>query len=1049
MIKLSVGRPVAVAMAYFALAFLGARAWLNIPVELMPNASLPRLSVNGSWGGASPETVEAFLTSPLEAEIQLVEGVEKVTSMSYEGRAEIDVLFNRDTDMDFARLDLAERLAKLEESVLPPGVTGVSVSQYVPQEFQQSQNRALMGYTFTGPRTLASLREHLVDVVVPQLSQIPGVGLVSVSGGRERILEVELDKEVMAALGVSTSDVSSKLRSLDLVREAGAIREGEQQWTVTIRNRPASVEDISEAVVSTDGERVVRISDIAVAVRHTYEDAWQHYRVNARPAVRMNILKEIGSNSVEVADRVKERMERVKGLNPPNTRFILDRDESEEIRRDMADKRTRAAISMLVVFAVLFLFLSIRASLVVFATIFFSVLIAINVIYFAGFTLNRFTLMGLAAGFGLYVDNSIVVLENIYRRWQAGDSSRDAILKGARHVVLPILAATLTTLIVYAPWLYLTGEQRVYYLPMGIMIVLSVIGSVLVAFTFIPALIGKLLPQRDPSVLDGVPRHEPFYQRFYRGLVTRTLKWPWVTVFVPILLLAGSWYLFDRNVVRGRVWFGGGSQSSFISISIELPRGSDIDRTDQLTKFFEERLLQMPEIKDFTTNVYATNSRTIVTFPEHLEYTDVPVRIKEQLFAYSLGFARAEVRVYGYGPSFYGGGGGGGGNYSIQILGYNYEQVRDIAEVLGARLRRQARIRDVDTNASFRSWGRDRATEFAVIIHRDRAAQHGVSVSHLVTEINSAIQGRVASGEAIKMGGDEIPYAVKLEGYREVDLHELRKTLVVTPAGDAIRLGELISIEERNLLSAIRREDQQYERTVRYEFRGPYKLGDLVHTSFIDATDVPPGYTVKKASGYNWSREDQREIMMVLLVAIFLVFMVTSALFESIWLPLCVLLTVPMALIGVFLIFFYTNAHFTREAYIGVIMMGGIVVNNAILLVDHINRVRRETGLALKRAILKGTMERVRPILMTSTTTIGALLPLVLFSPSANANIWNALALTLIGGLIASTFLVLTVTPALYLLFTRGKAGVVEGVPVGGAMDGGAGAAGPAGGAHA
>jgi HAE1 family hydrophobic/amphiphilic exporter-1 len=356
--------------------------------------------------------------------------------------------------------------------------------------------------------------------------------------------------------------------------------------------------------------------------------------------------------------------------------------------------------------------------------------------------------------------------------------------------------------------------------------------------------------------------------------------------------------------------------------------------------------------------------------------------------------------------------------------------VRDIAEVLGARLRRQARIRDVDTNADFR-YGSDRATEFAVVINRDVAAQHGIPVTHLVGQINSAVAGQLRS-DFIKMGGDEIRYEVKIEGYRETDLHELKKTLVLTPTGDPIRLGELITIEERNLLSRIMREDQQYRRRVRYEFRGPYKLGDLVQTSFVEATEVPPGYRVEKAGGWSWGREDQNQILMVLGVAIFLVFMVTSALFESVRLPLCVLLTVPMALIGVFMIFFYTGANFTREAYIGVIMMGGIVVNAAILLVDHINRVRREHGLALKPAILKGTMERVRPILMTSITTIGALLPLVLFSPSANANIWNALAYTLIGGLTASTFLVLTVTPALYLLFTRGMPDVVQGVPVGG-----------------
>ena len=1032
MIRLSVGRPVAISMAYFAIAFLGIRAWQNIPIELMPDAQLPRLTVAGSWPGASPETVEAFLTSPLEAQIQLIEGVEKVTSTSSEARANIRVDFARDTDMDFARLDLSERLYNLEERVLPPGVGRVTVIPYVPEEFSDAQRRAVLEYTFTGRRTHESLREHLVDVVVPELSQVDGAGRVRVYGGRERLLEVVLDKELMAATGVSTGDVATKLSSLDLVREAGAIREGERQWTVTIRNRPATAQDIRDAIIKSDRGRIVRISDIAT-VRHTFEEIRSHYRINGQPAVSMYIYKEIGTNSVQVAERVKERVAEVARSSPPNTRFILDRDESRQIRRQMSDQRSRAAISVIVIFAVLVLFLgSVRTSIVIFATIAFSVLIAVNVIYFAGYTMNQLTLMGLAAGFGLYVDNSIVVLENIYRRWQQGHSRREAIVDGATHVVLPIMAATATTLIVYAPFLYLTGEQRIYYLPLAVIIVLSVLGSVLVAFTFIPALVGKLLPARDPGALEPNLR-PPLYQRFYRGLVGRTLEWPWLTVAVPILLLTGSFHLFDNYVTKGRIWGGwGGGQSTHIDVYIRLPRGSDIYRTDMLTRYFEERLGEMPEVKQFVTNVSPTASHTRVTFPEELEHTNVPVRIKEQLFAYSLGFARAEVRVHGYGPSFYAGGGGGAGNYSIQVLGYNYEEVRRIAEDIGARLERFPRVRDVDTNA-LGNWGsRDRATEFAVVIRRDIAARHGMPISRLVSQISSAVYGQV-SRSTIKMGGDEVRYDVKLEGNRAIDLHELKKTLVLTTSGNPVRLGELVDIEEKNILSTIRREDQQYQRTVSYEFRGPYKLGDVTHNAVIEATSVPPGYQVRKAAGYGWwSDEDKTQIYMILAVAIFLVYMVTSALFESLRLPLCVLLTVPMALIGVFLLFFYADAHFTREAYIGVIMMGGIVVNNAILLVDHINRVRREHGLALKPAILRGTIERVRPILMTSATTITALLPLVLFSPSANANIWNAIAYTLIGGLLASTFLVLTVTPALYLLFERGRDGVLDSVDFGG-----------------
>ena len=1016
MIRMSMRRPVAVAMGYLAVGLMGFLAWQDIPIELLPDTQLPRLTVNGTWRGASPETIEAFLTSPLEAAIQLVEGVEKVVSTSSEGSARIEVEFARDTDMDFARLDLSERLATLEDTELPPGVDRVMVLPYRPPEFAETQGRGLLAYTFTGARTLESLREHLNDVVVPELSRVEGVALVSAYGGRERLLEVELDRELMAAMGVSVGEIRLKLGDLDLVREAGAIRSGDQQWTVTIRNRPGSAQDIRNAVVKTDAGRIIRISDVAV-VRDTYEDIRSHYRVNSRPAVVMRITKEIGANSVRVADRVKERMAAVQNRNPPNTYFILDWDESKEIRRQMSDLRNRAIVSVVVIFAVLLLFLgSLRSAVVVFATIAFSILIALNLIYFAGFSLNLLTLMGLAMGFGLIVDNSIVVLENIYRRWQSGTGRDEATLKGASHVVLPIIAATSTTLIVFVPFVYLQDELRVYYLPLAIVVVLSLLASLLVAFSFIPALVGKILPSRDPRrSSDAGTRRPPFYHRLYRGLVERTLLWPWAVVAICVAGLADASYLFQNYVTKGRVWGGGWGQETYIDISIRLPSGSDIERTEQLTRYFEERLRQMPEVEKFVSNISPESSRTRVTFPEELERTDVPVRIKEQLFAFSLGFARAEVRVYGYGPSFYGGG-GSPPNYRIQVLGYNYEKVRDIAEDLGGRLERYPRIRDVNTNASWGYFDRERASEFAVDIRRDVVAQHDVSVEHLVGQISAAVRGQVSQNQ-IKIGGDEVRYDVKLEGNRDVDLVELRKTLVLTPEGSPVRLGELVTIRPRDVLATIRREDQQYERTVAYEFRGPYKLGDLYHNTVIDATSVPAGYTVKKADRWRWSTAEQKQIYMVLGVSIFLVYMVTAALFESLLLPLCVLFTVPMALIGVFLMFFYTDAHFTREASIGVIMMGGIVVNNAILLVDHINRLRKSGSLPLREAILRGTMDRVRPILMTSTTTIMGMLPLVLFSASANANIWNALAFALIGGLASSTLLVLTATPALYLLF--------------------------------
>jgi multidrug efflux pump subunit AcrB len=435
-----------------------------------------------------------------------------------------------------------------------------------------------------------------------------------------------------------------------------------------------------------------------------------------------------------------------------------------------------------------------------------------------------------------------------------------------------------------------------------------------------------------------------------------------------------------------------------------LPRGEELDRTDELTRFFEAKLLETPEIERFVSQVRTQVAQIRVTFPDEIEQTQIPVAIKEQMLAYSHLFGGVEVRVFGYGPSFYGGG-GSPPNYTIRIFGYNYEQVRDIAEDLKRRLERFSRVRDVDTNAGGRWWGSEKSSEVVLQLDRERLAMHGLTARDVVIQVRTAVGGRT-SQEEIRVGGEELGFELKMQGYRDLNVLDLAETLIAS--------------NDRDVLNVIEREDQQYRRSVRYEFRGPRKLGDRIRDVVIASTSLPDGYRIEGQQDFEWSDEEQAQIYIVLAVSLVLVFMVTAALFESLRQPICVLLTVPMALIGVFLIFFFTEASFTREAYIGVIMMGGIVVNNAILLVDHVNQLRRRFGIHLMDAVVRGTLERVRPILMTSATTILGLLPLVIFSDYADANIWNALGYALIGGLLSSTLFVLTVTPALYVLFERG-----------------------------
>jgi HAE1 family hydrophobic/amphiphilic exporter-1 len=1039
MIRLSIRRPVAISMAYLTIALLGVAAWRNLPIELLPDTALPRLYVTASWRGASPETTEALLTSPLEGAIQQVRGVSKITSESFEqngrGQARISVEFARGTDMDFARLDLSERLAALE-SKLPRGATRPAISGYVPRELQD-QKKPFLQYTVTGPYTLEALRAHVDDAIAPELTQLDGVANVIASGGRGRVLEIELDEDKVRALRLNLVQVQQRVAELEYVRQAGLVDRGGRLHTLAIRQRAESADEIARLPLLTDQGRVVRVADVA-RIHDTFEEPLSYYRIDGQPAVSFTVYREAGSNAVAVADRVKAKVDALRSSTPAGVRLLLDDDESKSIRAQLTDLRFRALVSAGVVFLILLLFLgSIRSAGIVFLTIAFSILITLNLIYFGGYTLNVLTLMGIAMGFGLIVDNAIVVLENIYRLRGEGVPVVEAAERGSKEVVLAVLASTLTTVVVLVPFVYLQGEMRDFYVPLAIVVGFSLLASLIVAFTFIPALAVRILGGGDEATAGEIQsvtlaqagihasgvtappaaRKRPFYVRLYAGAIGGTLRFPWVTVVVALAALGGSYYLFDKYVTRGIVWGRWGGEDTYIDITITLPRGDELERTDELAHFFEARLAAMPEVERFVTNVYPQRAAIRVTFPDSLRLTSVPVAIKEQMVAFSHQFGGAEVRVYGFGPSFYGGG-GSAPNYSIKVLGYNYEQVRQIAEDLAERLKRFSRIRDVDPNASGGWFERDKATEFVLNVDRRRLALHDLTMQQLVAQVNAAVQGE-ARGVPIHLGGDEVQLAIKLSGNRNLDLLGLQDLLIPTPRGQAVRLADVARLEERQVMSRIVRENQQYQRNVSYEFRGPAKLGDKTHEAVMKATQLPPGYKLEGRQDWKWSTEEKGQIYGMLAFSVVLIFMVTAALFESIRLPLCVLLTVPMALIGIFLTFFYANATFTREAYIGVIMMGGVVVNNAILLVDHVNQRRRRDGMALEEAIVQGTIERVRPILMTSACTILGLLPLVIFSESADANIWNALGYAMMGGMTSSTVLVLTVTPALYLIFER------------------------------
>jgi hydrophobic/amphiphilic exporter-1 (mainly G- bacteria), HAE1 family len=1017
MIRFAIRRPVPIAMAYLAVALLGVAAWRGIPLEHLPDTTLPRLHVQAAWPGASPEAAEAFVTAPLEAAIRQVRGVGRIASFSdhrfVRGFASVEVRFARGTPMEFARLELSERLAALRDE-LPRDVQGPWIQAYVPPELQD-RDRPFLQYTVSGPYTVETLRAHVDGVIVQELRRLDGVADVSVEGGRGRILELELDELRVLALGLGPDRVRRAVRELEIVREAGVVNLDGRLHTLALRHETGSAEDVRRLPLLTDGGRLVRLGDVAT-VHDTHEGPQSHYRIDGQPAVTFTVHRRSGTNSVAVADTARATVAALERRGLPGMRMFLDADQSRIIRGQLSDLRFRALIAAAVVFLVLLAFLrSLRSAAVVFATIAFSVLITLNLMYFGGYTLNVLTLMGLAMGFGLIVDNAIVVLENIYRRHRDGEAAAVASERGARDVVPAVLAATLTTLVVLVPFVYLQGELRLYYVPLALVVGFGLLASLFVAFSFIPALAARLLDGR--RSVAGEAR-TPVYVRACARAVGASLRFPWLAVLLACALLGGSGWFFAGRVDMGVLWRPWWDDRSELQIRISLPRGDELDRTDRIARYFEQRLGDTPGIDRFVTRVRPQTADIRVTFPLEVENTLYPESLKERLIGAGHQFGGAQVQVYGFGPSFYGGA-ATPPTYSLTILGYNYERVRDIAEDVGRRLSRFSRVRDVDTNATGAWYVRDRASELVLTLDRRRLALHDLTPEDVVRQVGSAVRGQ-GLAEPIRVAGEEVGFSVKFAGHRTLDDLALMDLHLPAPSGRAVRLGDVATLAERDVLARIVREDQQYQRRIAYEFRGPRRLGDIIHGLVVESTALPPGYTIATSSDSRWSEEERAQIYGVFAVALLLVFMVAAALFESLRQPFCVILSVPMALIGVFLLFGYTRAGFTREAYIGVIMTGGIVVNNAILLVDHINALRRRGRLPLPEAVRRGTLERVRPILMTSTTTILGLLPLLLFSAGANANIWNALGYALIGGLGSSTLLVLTVTPALYLLLERG-----------------------------
>ena len=1003
MIRWFVERPVATAMFYLALLVLGVYSFLNTPLELAPKEEFPRIDVQTSWPGVTPEIIQTTVTAPIEEKLATVKGVRKLTSSSQIGNSQITLELDPDVNMEFAALAIREEIAKTRER-LPYGLRP-QIQPFVPEDFRV---RPFLHYTISGNYPLQKLREIVKTKLEIGLGSITGVSRVEVSGGSDSEIRVLLDKNKLDAYGIEPYSVGRALAIRMTIYPAGRVRRGNQEYLFKVSDALTSLHEIGETVVGRVGKNPVALKDVA-EIAPAHEDVDFINRINGRQTISLTLAKEKGANTLKVSGEVKRRLETIRKELPADLIFRTVDDESAEIHKNLRDLRRLVGIIIVLVFAMIFVVLRrFRPSLLILSSIAFSTVITFNLIYVFKVSVSMLTLGALALGFGMFVDDSIVVFENTIRLRERGVSAKEATLRGPREVGVAVLASTLTTISVFACFPYFQGRLKIYYLPLAIVISSALAASLLVSFTLIPALSPKFLRIRQSNP-DKSARWF-----FFSGFLKFVLRHPLVTLLLAAGILFGSYKWFRAEVTLGEffIWYS----KERLDVSINTPPGTDIARTDVVVKKFEERVLEADYEKEINAGILPNEAYITISFPPKVENSSRPYILKENLTRLATQFAGLGIGITGFDPQGYYSSMEAGTYYDsrIKFFGYNLKKLMDVTGDLERTLRRNPRIKEVRTVSSRYGWWRPDAHEYVLKIDPGKLRMYDIVPRDFYYRIQTLLAGRFGVPTKALLEGRETDISLKFPDTEVMDLDRLRDSMMRSRTGEYLRLGEVSTVEEKIVAGSIDRENQQFQQTLIWEFRGPSKAADNYKKSVFASLKMPPGFSATLEEDQWMTREEKGQIKLAIVVAIVIIYLILAALYESFIQPFIILLSVPLALIGVFLAFVVAGYAFDSSAYIGVILMAGIVVKNAILVVDHIN-LKRGQGLALLEAVIDGTRERIRPILMTTGTTVFGLLPMLLIhAEGGKRGIWSSLALCTAGGLVSSTVSILFIIPVFY-----------------------------------
>jgi len=1004
----SITRPNATTMVYLIVLVLGVVGFRYLPVDLLPPIEYPRLSVQVSYPNVGPEEIETIVTDQLENALSGVANVEEMTSRSQEGSSSVTLNFAQNTNLDEAANDVRAALDRVRRS-LPDEADNPRVRKFDPND----SPIVIIGAQTT--RSLDELTLILEEEIASRLEQISGVGAIDVWGGIDREIRVDLKRDRLAASGLTAIDVQNAIVVENNTLPGGNVKDGLTQLYVRTLGEFTDINQISETIISRVDGRPIRVRDIAT-VRDAYEDVGRVVRINDEPMIRMGIRKQSGANTVAVSEGIQREVDRINSeRDDVNLMVIIDQ---SDFIQDSIDNVQEAAIwGALLAIVVLYLFLRNGSTTFIIATaIPVSIVATFGLLYFGGLTLNQMSFGGLALGVGLIVDNAIVVLENIVRLRGRGKSLAESSLVGTREVGGAIIASTITTSVIFLPVVFMQTITGTLFQELALVVVFALACSLLVALTLVPMLASKFMTIKADSELTEKDKgwfqkkFEQFENRYSEFLKT-AIQRRYLVFTISALLVGGSFYALkfvDTELAPE-------TEADEISIDFYLADGMNIavadDYLDELVEKVKE-VAPMDQVEYVSTEVRNGRAEVELKLLDASERTissyDMADDIRDQIEGSIPGGSfrvQAQTGLWILRRIF---GSGGDEAIQLQLRGHDVEIANELAEQIRFRMEEIPEVRDV------RSDREDRRPEQNIVFDRERISALGLTGR----EVAQAIQANVGGVRAgvYREGGDEFDITVRLQESDRMSTLDLSNISVRTASGEIIPVSTVIDQQAGEGPETINRINGQRVTYITANLEAGVPLGNAVEKIQASLSDLqlPMGFSIVYGGEYEEQQKAQTDFVISILMALVLIYMVMAAQFERFLDPLIVMFSVPVAVVGVVPTLLLTGTTLNMQSIMGVIMLIGIVVNNAIVLVDYINLMRRDRKMNVFQAVVESGKLRLRPILMTTLTTVLGLLPLS-FGLGAGGEIQAALARVVIGGLTASTLITLVLIPVVYI----------------------------------